>query len=48
MVAAGCVRFAEIGAGKVLTGLMKRNAPEAVAMAVGTPAEVEAFLKAHA
>ncbi len=48
MVAAGCVRFAEIGSGKVLTGLMKRNAPEAAAMAVGTPAEVEAFLKAHA
>jgi [acyl-carrier-protein] S-malonyltransferase len=29
----------------VLTGLMKRNAPEASAIAVGTPAEVEAFLK---
>ncbi len=48
MVGAGCRRFAEIGAGRVLTGLMKRNAPEAAAMAVGTPAEVEAFLKAHA
>lgn len=45
MVAAGCTRFAEIGAGKVLTGLMKRNAPEAQALTVGTPAEVEAFLK---
>ncbi|WP_207539152.1 ACP S-malonyltransferase [Sabulicella rubraurantiaca] len=45
MAAAGCTRFVEIGAGKVLTGLMKRNAPEAAAMTVGTPAEVEAFLK---
>ncbi|MBY0339227.1 MAG: ACP S-malonyltransferase [Acetobacteraceae bacterium] len=45
MVAAGCTRFAEVGAGKVLTGLMKRNAPDATAMAVGTPADIEAFLK---
>ncbi|GAA0580224.1 ACP S-malonyltransferase [Craurococcus roseus] len=45
MVAMGCDRFAELGAGKVLTGLMKRNAPDAQAAAVGTPADVEAFLK---
>jgi [acyl-carrier-protein] S-malonyltransferase len=45
MVAMGCDRFAELGAGKVLTGLMKRNAPDAQAASVGTPAEVEAFLK---
>ncbi|MCS6890227.1 MAG: ACP S-malonyltransferase [Rhodovarius sp.] len=45
MVAMGCTRFIEAGAGRVLTGLMKRNAPEAEAMAVGTPAEIEAFLK---
>ncbi|MBX6747120.1 MAG: ACP S-malonyltransferase [Acetobacteraceae bacterium] len=45
MVAMGCDRFAELGAGKVLTGLMKRNAPDASAQAIGTPAEVEAFLK---
>jgi len=45
MVASGCTRFVEIGAGKVLTGLMKRNAPEAGAMAVSTPGDIEAFVK---
>jgi [acyl-carrier-protein] S-malonyltransferase len=45
MVASGCTRFVEVGAGRVLTGLMKRNAPEAQASALGTPADVEAFLK---
>ncbi len=41
----GCDRFVEIGAGKVLTGLMKRLMPEAKAEAVGTPADIETFLK---
>jgi [acyl-carrier-protein] S-malonyltransferase len=45
MVASGCTRFVEIGAGRVLSGLMKRNAPEAQASALGTPADVEAFLR---
>jgi [acyl-carrier-protein] S-malonyltransferase len=45
MAAMGCDRFVEIGSGKVLTGLMKRLAPDAKAEAVGTPADVEAFLK---
>ena len=45
MAAMGCDRFAELGAGKVLTGLMKRNAPDASAVAIGNPADIEAFLK---
>ena len=32
--------FAEIGNGKVLTGLAKKNAPHAAAMAIGTPEEI--------
>jgi [acyl-carrier-protein] S-malonyltransferase len=45
MAAMGCDRFAELGAGKVLTGLMKRNAPGATAVALGAPGDIEAFLK---
>jgi len=46
MTAMGCGTFVELGAGRVLTGLMKRNAPDATAMACGTPAEIEAVLRA--
>ena len=41
----GVMRFAELGAGKVLTGLAKRLAPDAEAMALGLPSDIEMFLK---
>jgi len=41
----GVTVFAEIGAGKVLTGIAKRIAPDADASALGAPADLEAFAK---
>jgi [acyl-carrier-protein] S-malonyltransferase len=37
--------FAEIGTGKVLTGIAKRIAPDATASALNAPADLEAFAK---
>jgi [acyl-carrier-protein] S-malonyltransferase len=39
----GVTRFAEAGAGKVLTGMAKRIAPDADAVALNTPADLDAF-----
>ena len=37
MATDGITLFVELGAGKVLTGMMRRNAPDAKALAIGTP-----------
>jgi [acyl-carrier-protein] S-malonyltransferase len=45
MAANGVTRFVEVGAGKQLSGMVKRNAPEAEALALNAPADLEAFAK---
>jgi len=47
MVRSGVTSFYEIGAGKVLTGLIKRIADNATASAVGTPEDVVRFKAAR-
>ena len=39
----GVSRFVELGAGKVLTGMAKRIAPDAEALALNTPGDLERF-----
>jgi len=41
----GVTRFAEIGSGKVLTGMAKRIAPDAESLALNTPDDLDAFAK---
>jgi len=45
MIAAGVDRFVELGAGRVLSGLIRRIAPDAAVTPAGSPAEIEALLK---
>jgi [acyl-carrier-protein] S-malonyltransferase len=48
MAAQGVTRFYEIGAGKVLTGLVKRIADGATGVSIGTPADLAAVKDAKA
>jgi len=41
----GVTRFAEAGAGKVLSGMVKRLAPDAEALPLNAPADLEAFAR---
>lgn len=45
LAAQGVTRVVEVGAGKVLSGLMKRIAPAVETMNIGTVADLEAFAK---
>ncbi len=45
MTAIGIDSFIELGAGRVLCGLVKRIAPDAATRAAGTPEEIETLLK---
>ena len=46
MAGQGVTEFVECGAGRVLSGLVKRVAPGAIGVSVGVPAEVEAYKSA--
>jgi [acyl-carrier-protein] S-malonyltransferase len=48
MGAEGVTRFIEVGAGKVLAGLVKRIVEGATSVSIGTPADIAAFKAAEA
>ncbi|HTI01831.1 MAG TPA: ACP S-malonyltransferase [Acidisoma sp.] len=45
MAEMGVNQFVELGAGKVLSGLVRRILPDATTISIGTPTDIEAFLK---
>jgi [acyl-carrier-protein] S-malonyltransferase len=45
MAASGIGHFVEVGAGKVLTGMVKRGVPDATGLALNEPDQLEAFAK---
>ena len=47
MAAQGVTQFYEIGAGKVLSGLVKRIADGAVSTAIGAPEDINGFKTAY-
>jgi [acyl-carrier-protein] S-malonyltransferase len=47
MAEQGVTTFYEVGAGKVLTGLLKRIAEGTTGVAIGTPEDVAAFKMAR-
>jgi [acyl-carrier-protein] S-malonyltransferase len=48
MSGAGVTNFYEVGAGKVLSGLIKRLADGATSTAIGSPEDVAAYKAARA